>query len=167
MERDTLTHKRCSRCEEHKPTTAFYKDRRRNNGLQSHCIQCFALKDRKWRMRNPCKDIFRYKRNGARRKGIPFTINIEDITFPTHCPVLGIELNYDRARDVKGRCLPNSPSFDRIDPNKGYLPGNVIIVSHQANTIKSNATVDQLKKVAAYYEQLIPQEGVSHVPEAS
>jgi hypothetical protein len=81
------------------------------------------------------------------------------MVWPSHCPVLGLELEYGRQRGVKKGPLPNSPSFDRVNPNLGYIPGNVIIVAHKANVIKSNATVIELERVAAFYRQLIPQTG--------
>jgi hypothetical protein len=45
-------------------------------------------------------------------------------------------------------------SLDRIDPNKGYVKGNVVVVSFQANAIKNNATIDELRAVVEYYSQL-------------
>jgi hypothetical protein len=89
------------------------------------------------------------------------------MAWPTHCPVLGLELDYRRQRNSNKGPIPNSPSFDRVNPALGYIPGNVIIVSHKANVIKSNATVDELERVAAYYRQLISQEGSSHATETN
>ena len=48
-----------------------------------------------------------------------------------------------------------SPSFDRIDPKKGYTKNNIVIVSTRANRIKSDATVDEIRKVADFYEKLL------------
>ena len=42
----------------------------------------------------------------------------------------------------------------RIDNGKGYIVGNVIVVSFRANTIKSNATVEELERVAFFYRGL-------------
>lgn len=95
----------------------------------------------------------------AKKRGIEFTLVYEDMVWPTHCPALGVELDYSYGG--KNGVPPNSPSFDRVDATKGYVIGNVIIVSHLANSIKTNATIDQLKKVTAYYEQLIPQVGAT------
>ena len=48
-----------------------------------------------------------------------------------------------------------SPSFNRIDPIKGYTKNNIVIVSNRANRIKSDATVDEIRKVADFYERLL------------
>lgn len=84
----------------------------------------------------------------AKEKGVPFDIEVGDIVVPEVCPVLGIPL-------IKGSGRPeaNSPSLDRIIPEKGYVRDNIEVISHKANTIKSNATVEELEKVAAYYKK--------------
>lgn len=105
----------------------------------------------------PYRYIYRNKKARANAKGTEFDITFEEINFPDRCPVLGVPLDYKIGKG--GVCNDHSPSFDRIDPAKGYVSGNVIVVSNLANRIKSNANVDQLKKVAAFYEQLIPQVG--------
>lgn len=47
-----------------------------------------------------------------------------------------------------------SPTLDRIIPRRGYVPGNVIVVSNLANRIKSSATARQIRRVATFYEML-------------
>ncbi len=53
-----------------------------------------------------------------------------------------------------GKCQFNSPTLDRIDPVKGYVPGNIVVVSLRANTIKNDATMDELAAVLAFYSQI-------------
>ncbi len=77
----------------------------------------------------------------------------QDVVWPRVCPVLGLKLDYSFKGD--GRARRNSPSIDRIRPELGYVPGNVIVVSQLANQIKSCATVDQLKRVASFFEQFL------------
>jgi hypothetical protein len=77
------------------------------------------------------------------------TITEADIVIPSRCPVFGFPLKVAR-----GQRADNSPSLDRVVPKLGYVPGNVIVVSWLANRIKSNATVDELQQVAAFYTQL-------------
>lgn len=80
----------------------------------------------------------------AKAKGIPFNLDVSDIIIPDTCPVLGIPI-YSVAG--KGTNQHNSPSVDRIDPSKGYVKGNVRIISNRANLLKSNATVEELTLV--------------------
>ena len=49
-----------------------------------------------------------------------------------------------------------TPSIDRINPSEGYVKGNVIIMSNRANTLKNNATAEELERVAAWMRIVIP-----------
>jgi len=75
---------------------------------------------------------------------VPFLLTESDIVIPETCPVLGIPLKLGA-----GDC---SPSLDRIIPDLGYVPGNVVVMSHRANTIKNNATLDELRTIAEWLE---------------
>ena len=66
---------------------------------------------------------------------------------PECCPALGIPLA------VQSKTSDNSPSLDKIIPALGYVPGNIVVVSHLANRIKSNATPAQLLAVAHFYKE--------------
>ena len=84
----------------------------------------------------------------AKEKGLEFNLDISDILIPTHCPYLGIELK------VIGKQLTdNSPSLDRIDNTKGYIKGNVEIISQLANRCKSDLSIDQLRSFAKEIER--------------
>lgn len=88
---------------------------------------------------------FRSKKANALRTGYSWEIEFGDITWPSHCPILGTELDY-----FAESAQENSPSFDRIDSNLGYVTGNVIIVSWRANRIKNNGTAEEHLKIAMY-----------------
>ncbi len=62
---------------------------------------------------------------------------------PLVCPVLGVHLNYGE----KGKRASDSPSIDRIDSTRGYVHGNVRIISWRANDLKKNATVEELEAI--------------------
>ncbi len=83
----------------------------------------------------------------AKRSGREFTISVEDIIIPTHCPALGIEMKRGTMAE-----RANSPSLDRIDSSKGYVPGNVQVISQKANRMKNDATLEELKSLVAYLE---------------
>lgn len=94
-------------------------------------------------------------RQRGRSKGLEATITADDLVWPTHCPVLGIELNYaDRSgQRGSGPTQQNWPSLDRWDNTKGYVPGNVFVISVRANVLKGNATADEMERIAAYMRE--------------
>jgi hypothetical protein len=59
---------------------------------------------------------------------------------PTHCPVFGFEMKNETGAGFN----PTSPSIDRIDPSKGYVRGNIQIISMKANEMKQDASRDDL-----------------------
>lgn len=77
----------------------------------------------------------------AREKKVPFNLKSTDITIPDVCPYLGIPLEKATGSNT---AQPNSPSIDRIVPALGYVKDNVEVISHLANSMKSNATKEQL-----------------------
>lgn len=80
----------------------------------------------------------------AKSAGIEHTITPADIPLPEICKYLGIRLDY-RNSSCRGSLLPdNTPSIDRIDNSRGYVPGNVQVISYLANRMKSNASISQL-----------------------
>lgn len=91
--------------------------------------------------------MLRNARWRAVRRGLPFTITKEDIVIPVLCPVLGIPL---RRRVGKKGPTPNSPSLDCLDPRLGYVPGNVVVISHVANTAKGNLGSYELMRIVRW-----------------
>lgn len=88
-------------------------------------------------------------RTRARQKGIEFTITKDDVIIPEVCPILEVPL-------LKGDgYLPNSMSLDRVDNSKGYVPGNVRVISRKANLMKSSLTLDVLEKLVKYIKNEI------------
>lgn len=86
----------------------------------------------------------------ARRAGVPFTITVDDIVIPTHCPILGIPLFQKKGKGGGD----HSPSLDRVRPHEGYVPGNVIVISNRANRLKSDASIRELRDIASFYATL-------------
>jgi hypothetical protein len=68
------------------------------------------------------------------------------------CPYLGVQME----RGVSNACR-TSPTLDRIDPAKGYVEGNVQVISQMANAMKQDATPAQLVAFArAVLQQAAP-----------
>lgn len=98
------------------------------------------------------KHLLSRLRASAKRRNIPFELSssdIDDIGIPISCPVLGIPLRFN-----SGEPRNDSVSFDRIDSSRGYTRDNLIIVSHRVNQLKSNASLEEMRKIVDYYERL-------------
>jgi hypothetical protein len=141
--------KRCAKCGILKIIHQFHKNKDGANGRHSICKAC------RWQyaQKNPVivqtGGMVTGARQRAKDKGLAFDIDrdyLQSIA-PSHCPIFGTKLEWSLRRGDKRFALPNSPSLDRIDPTKGYVKGNVWIISHRANTIKSNASHEELKLV--------------------
>lgn len=134
--------KRCGKCQDIKRYSEFRKNKNGAFGLNYYCKQCdksrIYYRDRRKILLNAAK-----KR--AKEKNLDFNLSLNDIVLPEFCPILGIKLEFNESI-VKD----NSYSIDRIDPNKGYIIGNIQIVSFKANTLKNNATIEELEKVISY-----------------
>lgn len=91
------------------------------------------------------KHLLASAKSRAKAIGMAFDLEIEDITIPTVCPVLGFPLSL---RDGDKR---TTPSLDRLDSSKGYTKDNVVIISWRANSLKSDATVQELTWLAEWY----------------
>lgn len=98
--------------------------------------------------RNPLSICLQQARRRAKLNGLPFDLTLEDLEIPTKCPVLGIPL---RVND--GHAKDDSYSLDRLIPELGYIKGNVTVISHKANTVKSNASIEELEKVLKWLKK--------------
>lgn len=80
----------------------------------------------------------------ARKFKREFDLDACDIIIPEYCPILSIRL-----RPGAGKHNDGSPTLDRIDNKRGYVRGNVRVISMRANRLKSNATLDEMHLVYA------------------
>jgi len=95
------------------------------------------------------KEIIRRLKQSAKKRGIEFnltTTDLDEISFPISCPVLGIPLKWHR-----GEPKDDSYSFDRKDSSLGYCKDNIEIMSVKANRAKNNLTLEELKKFSQYF----------------
>jgi hypothetical protein len=105
---------------------------------------------KKWREakrgdKNYCaKRMLSRSKKRALENGVEFSLTLEDIIIPDVCPLLEqpLDIGASKAHDW-------SPSIDRIDSSKGYIPGNVWVVSWRANRIKNDATFQELELLLA------------------
>ncbi len=97
---------------------------------------------------DPKSRIWRRSRYSAKARGILHTISLQDLTLPVHCPLLGVKLDYSPGTSGRGCRSLNRACIDRIDNRKGYIPGNVQVISFRANIVKSNLTPEELIRFA-------------------
>lgn len=157
----------CNVCGETKHRDEFYtvwNNIRKTYYTKSACKSCNNAKSKAWRDANRDKVqamkrresadkqtvIYRSAKARAKKQGIPFSITKHDVVIPSHCPLLGIKLEAG-----KGSQSPSSPSLDKVIPELGYVPGNVKVVSYLANTMKNNATPEQLLTFASNIKNYI------------
>lgn len=85
----------------------------------------------------------------AKQHGRDFDLTLNDIkclVVPV-CPVLGIPIRWEYSH---GSSSDNSPSLDRVDNSKGYVKGNVAIISTKANTLKKHLTLQEAEAILGY-----------------
>jgi hypothetical protein len=139
--------RKCPQCGIHKPLSEWSKNKAATKGrwpgYSSSCTICLYARNAR---RSLEQKMLSRSKSRALAKGLEHTISIEDIKIPTHCPLLGILLQ-DNTGQGKGN-NPTSPSLDRLDSSKGYTPDNIWVISNRANEIKSNATLEELERIA-------------------
>ena len=113
--------KKCSRCKEHLPESAFWKGCTR-------CKGCEKLRD-KVRSTKPSRALVQY-RAGARKRRLPFTLTKEDFMalWGQNCLYCGEKIE--------------GIGIDRVDNSKGYTIENVVPCCHRCNMMKWSMTSD-------------------------
>lgn len=159
-----ITHKICTKCSIEKSVTEFAKDAQKIDGLTSRCKLCIITHrndeynieyQRKLRLSNPEKtkdnkrNSYRYReiskklflqcKNRALRRGHEFDLKLEDIIVPEKCPLLECEFIIGTMEDYE-----YTHSLDRIDNTKGYVSGNIQVISKKANSMKNSASKQEL-----------------------
>ena len=105
---------------------------------------------REWRKRNPFKFKCSAKRQYCVKNSLPFNLTPEYLEglWSGKCPVLGVRMDILAHKDDL-----YAPQLDRIDPQKGYVEGNVVWLSRRANNIKGNATIYELSAVLKWMKE--------------
>lgn len=102
-------------------------------------------RSRRWAREHRLKRLVIAAKRRAKEQGLLFNMCADDLFVPEYCPALGTKLVWS-----DGYRSPDNPSVDRIIPSLGYTKGNVQIISWRANRIKSDATADELMRLAQF-----------------
>jgi len=124
-----------------------------NRRVSDHsCLECRAVVYKTGREEyheDPLSHAIKGKKVVSKKLGVPFDLVVGDIERPTHCPVLGLELDYTAS--VKRK--PNKASLDRFIPSLGYIKGNVQVISWRANRLKSDGTLEEFIKLIEWMKK--------------
>jgi hypothetical protein len=137
-------------------TNEWSRENRKRIQQNPEAKAAYNLRMKEWqktaRRKNPARYMLTRAKIRSKQKGIPFDLILADIEIPEYCPVLGLKLSVSSefATDT-------SPELDRIDPDKGYVRGNIIIVSRRVNRIKNDATIAELQQIASFYLTFKPE----------
>lgn len=171
----------CPSCKQAKPFVGFYRNKANGSGRSSHCIECtkayqttprflalrrermgasetkarqsayrsrpdILARRRQARIMHWSRIILNEIRYRCRKRGLDFDINEDDLRVPECCPVLGIALSISTGNKTDGMA-----TVDRRDPTKGYVRGNIEVMSWLANRIKSDcADPEVFEKIARW-----------------
>jgi hypothetical protein len=166
--------KTCTKCKQEKSLSEFYNSKAGKDGKRADCKLCHnKLRDKwfknnieknkkrekayrsrddvkarrnqqqlKWREENLDWELWHKAKKRSEKSGLPFEIERSDIIIPDTCPVLGIPLFI-----TKGTIGDNSPTIDKVIPERGYVKDNIVVISARANRIKSDASLEEFELI--------------------
>ena len=136
----------CTSCKEEKRFDEYRKVNPPHRGWRgldgfprlSKCKICEGEKQKLKRHAKPWWRLNILAKGRAKKQKLPYDITEKDIEkiWPkdNKCPILKIDFKEGASnRD-------NWPSLDKIIPKKGYVKGNIAVISFRANQIKSDVT---------------------------
>ncbi len=133
--------------ERHNEHVAAYAKRKPQTGATATKKHRNKMKgDPEWLMRQRLSTA----KTRAKQKGLAFDLTLEyliSIIPEDHkCPVFGTDF------DFTGEDEDRIPSLDRIDNDKGYVQGNVWLISWRANNVKKDSSLNELKMLVEAIE---------------
>jgi hypothetical protein len=143
---------------------AAYRAKNKAKPLTEKQKEAARERCRRWRLRNPgkctpydpthrmrrpwCRSLG-VRQAHAKKAGLPFTLKVKDVEhlWTGRCAVTGIPFELVNTTGKRGpRAF--SPSLDRIQPELGYVPGNVRFVLQCVNAFRGTMTDTEMKTVA-------------------
>jgi hypothetical protein len=93
-------------------------------------------------------------RTRTKRSRLPMNITVADIlaVWPkdNRCPVFGTQFYFGPRR---GKVRGDVPSLDRLDSQRGYVRGNIAVISWRANDLKRTASVDEIEQLLRWMQK--------------
>ena len=163
--------KKCPGCKEEQFVGNFYKIKTSKRSyidiLGNHRTgRCKACQAQAYQQRDVRHKLLDGARKRAKAKGIVFELKLEDIDIPEFCPVFGTRL--DGSSKAPSMINTTAPSIDRLDSSCGYTKDNIRIICARANSLKGNATAEEIMAIANYVAREVaqptPQENTTSHP---
>lgn len=141
--------------ENKKVPTLYYRSDCKECSLKAINIEKYgsAEKRRELHKKDPRKVMLSHAKTRAKIRKLEFNIEYSDIIVPEKCPLLNIPIFVTPVK-----IGPNSPTIDRIDCNKGYIKGNVMVISSRANTAKGNLSLAELELLVHNLKRVLNKE---------
>jgi hypothetical protein len=118
----------------------------------SYCRECEKKRFKEAYKKDPIPQMLSNSKIRAKAKKLPHNITSDDIreVWPKDniCPVLKkpFEMGFK-----SGKTKSMAPSLDKIIPSKGYTKDNIVVISDIVNRLKSDASLEDLKKIINFY----------------
>jgi hypothetical protein len=145
-----IRHSKCKNCTKEYNSRWYSdnKDRVKEKKSTPEALKQHAEYERSRRQSNPEMYLLHWAKSRAKKENLPFNLSLEDIRLPEYCPVLGIKLSKQaNTRDY-------SYSLDKLVPEKGYVRGNISVMSFRANRIKYNASIEEMQAIVKFVRTL-------------
>ncbi len=150
--------KKCNVKKDLKEYPKHYKEKKNGlpsgDGRRTECRKCTNKRRKQVYDNNPISRMLMNSKSRSQQSKLEFNITKEDVPIPKLCPILQVPLILGKANDYEF-----APSIDRIDSTKGYIKGNVKVVSALANRMKTNATRKQCltfaNNIKNYYDDIV------------
>lgn len=94
--------------------------------IRHKALKCYACAKRQYRNKNPEKATYQTLRANAKRRGKPFKLTFEEFK------AFAVEVGYMQKKGIEKK----SYHIDRIDETKGYVPGNLQVLTNCENVKK-------------------------------
>ena len=123
-----------------------------NKFRYSYCRECEKKRFKEAYKKDPIPQMLSNSKIRAKAKKLPHNITSDDIreVWPKDniCPVLKkpFEMGFK-----SGKTKSMAPSLDKIIPSIGYTKGNIVVISDIVNRLKSDASLEDLKKIINFY----------------
>jgi len=156
----------CKDCQQHLPASAMIKDKHATGGYRRQCKQCRSNYVKDWREKdvngfvdgvNRRMRKFRATTKGAilqrlvsaktraTQSGLPFDIDVQYLRdlYEKQKGLCAYTGEVMQIQASKSESKWPVMSLDKIDPQKGYVKGNVQFVTMRVNTMKNDMNHEQ------------------------